>query len=466
VAALGPARQIDLERITELVCAGEPVDGSATCYRAVSRVESCQTLVFTPRGRVASKQVAAWPARRADGVERVADDLRRSFLATLERMTRPFARVGVVTGGGLDSGGLLAALVLLHRRGAGPEVQAYAMDFDSTNGDRPHLQSLAAHLGLSPTRVKPADAGRYVRRSLVIDGAPLVLPGVAVALDLGARAAQQGAEALLTGVGGDEVADGDMSTFSARARRGDLLGAVIDAARLRTPNGRRPFAQARDLVLRELVREALPPALLEALRRLLGRRRPSPAAAPDWAGPRLRRYLAADTARRPSEDFWSSLAADWVFLDAADSRGQLDTATGVPTLFPFLEAEYVDFLASVPPEMFFHDHRLRGLFRHAMRGILPESLRLREDKAEFEPLPDAIADVARDEPWFRELLRMEALGDLGIVEPERFRSAVTQVREHRDGRCWFDVWPAIAVEAFVRGLDGDTRVRAGEDARP
>jgi hypothetical protein len=83
--------------------------------------------------------------------------------------------------------------------------------------------------------------------------------------------------------------------------------------------------------------------------------------------------------------------------------------------------------------------------------LLPDSLRLREDKASFEPASDELARAVCHEPWFTALLRMEATGDLGLVLPRRFREAFGRFKDHRADRTWVEFWPALAVEAFALG---------------
>jgi asparagine synthase (glutamine-hydrolysing) len=143
--------------------------------------------------------------------------------------------------------------------------------------------------------------------------------------------------------------------------------------------------------------------------------------------------------------------------EAADERGQHEIAVGIPRLDPYLDAELIEFMLSVPARMLLHDHRMRGLYRQAMRGVLPESLRLRADKASFEPAISELFGGAAGNPAFQELLRMEALGDLGMVEPRSYREALARTIAGKSRRGWLETWPALTVEAFVRHHNGRHR---------
>jgi asparagine synthetase B (glutamine-hydrolysing) len=452
-ASLDRVPSINVDRLGELIINGPPLDIAATPYSGVLRLESCQTIRLG-RQVSASKHLPRWSPLRGDPPDDVARLFRTALFETAERAVRPFAKVAVMAGGGVDSAGLLAALVLSRRQGSGVDVDAFAMDFGGRGDDRPHLEALVRHLHIEPTRVRPAEAAVTLPGAFVADGWPNRLPGMALVVLMGLRARQEGAGALVMGLGGDEISDGDVSIFATRARSGEPLGALVDLFRLRAPWSSSRFARVRDLLLRRLIVDALPVSGRRAWRRFREKRAVRHSSEWSWGGPRLRELLEQPSVWHDKQDFWSALATDWVLLDCADIRNQHETAMGIPRLDPFLDAEFVAFMSAIPPAMFFYDHRVRGLYRRAMIDILPDSLRLRTDKACHEPVNDELVRAVRDEPWLERLLRMEALGDLKLVEPRRFRSVFMDYIEHRNGRAWLAVWPVLAVEAFVR--DGGT----------
>ncbi len=109
-------------------------------------------------------------------------------------------------------------------------------------------------------------------------------------------------------------------------------------------------------------------------------------------------------------------------------------------------------LASLPPDLLFDGERLRGLYARAMSGLVPDSIRLRDDKADFEPALVASLAGLLGRPALDSLLEMRALGDLGIVEPAAYRARFAQLSVS-DGAMWTEVWPALGLEAFVRAFD-------------
>jgi asparagine synthase (glutamine-hydrolysing) len=177
-----------------------------------------------------------------------------------------------------------------------------------------------------------------------------------------------------------------------------------------------------------------------------------------WAAPRLRELLAEPRGASRREGWFSSLTTSTDLLEIADMRGQFEVAVGLPRVDPYLDDKMVRLLASFPPAELCHGHRYRGLFSLAMRGVLPDSVRLRPDKASFDPLPGAILGAV-DPQVVRGLVGMEALADLGLVRPREFRDAFARVERGEGGGDWLDVWPALAIEAFVRGAPGTASSR-------
>jgi len=147
-------------------------------------------------------------------------------------------------------------------------------------------------------------------------------------------------------------------------------------------------------------------------------------------------------------------------MEVVDFRSQLREALGSEQLDPLIDDDMIAFVSSLSPELLFHGGRTRGLLRAAMEGLVPDTVRLRTDKAHFEPAMTAAVRAAGGFEAFADLAAVPHLAELGLVEPSPFRTAFDALsRAPEDwGAGWLEVWPAIAVEAFV------SRYRAG-DAR-
>jgi asparagine synthase (glutamine-hydrolysing) len=177
----------------------------------------------------------------------------------------------------------------------------------------------------------------------------------------------------------------------------------------------------------------LPEALRQPLRRLAGK----PAATrPDWLDP-----------SRVAFDERDPYLADGLKMGSLnDMSYSLLTATGLPMLLhwedrdsmahsvesrlPFLDFRLVEFVLGLPPDFKLSGATTKRVLRAAMQGILPESVRNRQDKMGF---------VTPEELWIRE----EA--------PELFRTELRRAIEASHG---FITTDALArLEAVIAGRE-------------
>jgi asparagine synthase (glutamine-hydrolysing) len=452
VEILDDPRAFDLECLGALGLAQSRPDPRSTPYLGIKRVLACETLTFTRQGVRRATTLPLLPERRPGTARDHAHALREELAEAVARAIRGFSAVGVFAGGGLDSSGLLALLAERARRGESLRFTGVTYDFAGPGDDRPHLAALLEMTGATTLRLAPGEIRELLSTFFVQEAAPCTWPTCPIELLGAQRAKAWGADVLMGGVGGDDVLDGDESRFAERVLRGEL-GAVVEAMTQRVTWTRSTPTKILDLIVRPVLRRSVPPSVLAWHRRRWQRGREAWA----WAGPRLRDLLdpAVETAHH---DGWlGRMAVDQNCVDYSDARGQTETACGLPWVDPYLDPTFVSFLATLPPEELFYGRRQRGLFREAMKGLLPESLRLRPDKASFETLGDEMFAAVGGLAAFAPLLTMEATADLGLVRPAPFRRTFERVvRKEATRRGWLEVWPMLAVECFLR--DASVRV--------
>jgi hypothetical protein len=253
------------------------------------------------------------------------------------------------------------------------------------------------------------------------------------------------------GLGGDELFDGDPRCLALRALSGDVLGAVREASTIRVPWEASRIGRVRDFVLRPIAVHATPRRVRWLARRR--RRRLS------WAGPVMQRVLDRpapeperenDFGPRTPEQFFRALSDSTYALEISDARAQVAYETGCATIEPYRDERLVAFVARLPPAALLHGGYMRGLFRHAFRGLVPDAVRLRTDKASFEPALDAMHRPIGGRGAFSALASMRALEDLGVVRAKEYKDAFDAfLRKDDPGSDWIAVWPALSVEAFA-----------------
>ena len=127
---------------------------------------------------------------------------------------------------------------------------------------------------------------------------------------------------------------------------------------------------------------------------------------------------------------------------------------------PFLDDDFLRFVATLPPLSLMQGGFLRGLMRDAMRGLVPESLRLRETKGTFYWFVEQTLEKAGSLDVLKALADTRMLADLGLVEPKSFREFFDALRSApNDSVNYSDAWRVLAAEAFLRLHAGENHAR-------
>ncbi len=398
-------------------CAHLPAYGDRSIYTEISEV---------PPGSRATITKTGWSLTRLSPPSSASDDASAGDL--LEVLTRAVGsaagtaptRLGILTGGGLDSGALLAIA-----RALGHDVNAFAIDFAGDDSDRPYLAALCRAHDLTPSRVSVGE--QTFELGVEAAGLPLTWPSGALEATLLARARQWGAAVVLSGAFADASLDGDPEAASRVILRGGVtkaiaIGRAFDYASL--------AAGARRALLPH-VRRFVPAPVRRALRALRGQRdRPAVRA---FDGPRLRRaredaWARARDVRAPIElDAEARLTRAFFSPELAllaELRAQEEALSGVLRVDPYLCQGLQTFALSLRPEVLLANGRRRGLFRDAVTDLLPAALVERAGKASFRPLHAAL--LAGDRHELPD--SFSSLAALGIVDGAAANQALAHAR--------------------------------------
>lgn len=393
---------------------GEDIDLDRTAFEGVFRVPPGHRLCSGPQG-VAVEQYWQLEAPPCYAGHDSAVLLREALGAATAACAKAQTGVGAMLSGGLDSSSLVA---LAAQNVPGPlKTLSFVYGADKSYDETPHIDAVTEAFGTVSHKIPitegvPLDAlDPIIQEQMDF----FLAPGLPKSRRIYAEARTLGLAALIDGHGGDEAIShgyGRLVELAAgrkyRALAREALGAsqvhgvpflALLAGHLGTYGG----LPARHPLRRMLMKTA----------RVLSRR----ANVSDWSGkaasliaPDLRasfddtaRYAREVLLNQPS-DFRRAeqithirALTDPLMVHSFEVLHRSATAAGILPCYPFMDRRVVTLSLSLPADQKLRGGRSRWILRQAMQGILPDSVRLRKDKAEFgNEIRDTVTAYYRD----------------------------------------------------------------------
>lgn len=431
--------------------------GSDTLYAGVRRLEPGAMLRLDRGG---AREERYWTPRfvepLSESAGQIAEWTRAALDLAVQRKIAPEGVTAVIMSGGLDSASVAAVAASV----APGHVSACSAVFPEHPAvdESALIGELRETLGLGgvTAEVRPGGLLASALESLDAWGLPLLSWGDFWALPLLRGAAAEGVTVTIGGDGGDELFGARAHLLADRLRGGHLLQA-LQLARELPGAGDHPARRdvARMLADFGLI-GALPYRLHELARRSLRRED-----GPGW--------LRADAARdlRASADplAWKRLDGPrwWAEIAHGVTRGVEEigvfehqrrraASAGLEARHPLFDLDLLELCLRQPPLASFDRHRSRPTLRAAMSGLLPDSVRLRPQKALFDSvLVDCL--TGRDGELVRQLVcgegaELGAYVDRNGLEQALFGSG-SEIPRYSFRWMW-QLWRLTTAECWLR----------------
>lgn len=440
-----------------------------TVLDGIRKVPAAGVLDLDPAGRRQARRFWDPPLPSGDGgpdAGEAAQLLREALRTAVARRSRGPQETAVLLSGGLDSASVAGVARGLLGEDAAPR-RAYSAVFPRhrTGDESALIEALDRELGLEGTVAEIREAATlpgvldFVERF----GLPPISPNLFFWNPLHARAADDGTRVLLDGEGGDELYGLSPYLLSDRLRAGRVRAAAglvhgIPGADRGVP---------RKVVLRWLAGTGLgglAPARAHALSRRLrpGRSRPVPWLAPATAAAYDATAPGGAWKRLPGPRWWAFVthavtrAGTALSYDHGRRRAAL---AGVVPRHPLVDVDCIELALSLPPELAFDPRHSRPVLREAVRGLVPDEVRLRPSKSTFDEVFQA-ALTGPELVVVRGLLgadaRVGAHVDLAAVRAELDAPPAGFL----DRRWWaLRVWRLLTAECFLRHLEDPAEPR-------
>jgi asparagine synthase (glutamine-hydrolysing) len=214
------------------------------------------------------------------------------------------------------------------------------------------------------------------------------------------------------------------------------------------------------------VARAAPPAwLMQAARRTIGRAR-AMRRYPPWFHKRFReRAIERSLDRARAQRRYGSEHARYCVQTATSGhyRAAVQYTTSaaaarqIDAAFPFADRDLVCFIASIPGEIVSHGGMSKALLRHAMKGVAPDSIRLRRSKADFTGFTNRAA-LAERQSTARLLGADSFAARAGFLDPDVLRSRTTAafgaLANDRSAQLGWDIAGTLGLELWLRRFCG------------
>ncbi len=440
-----------------------------TYFEAVRRIPPGHALRMSPAGR---RMYRHWdPVRPEEDVDWVSEDELERFDSLLDQaLDRCIdgGQAGIWLSGGFDSVTVAAIAADRCRRHGWPDPQALSLIFPHPDANEESVQrGVANALGLPHFLMEFFDAvGDQGMLAPALDmargwPAPLLSFWLPAYRQLGLEGRRRGCTTILTGGGGDEWLT-VTPTYAA-----DLLLALDFKGLYRLGQSHsRSFRTSRLRVMRNLlwrfggrqviaaaVGHAAPWAMRARRRRRLAR------AMPDWVAPdpALRQALDQRAEIRsypPPKDFYMrelratldhplvSMSQEEVFENGRRFGGRV--------LQPFLDADLVDFLFRVPPELLNRGGYAKGLVRQTVARRFPELGFARKKKVTATAFSRPLLAAEGARIW-KSMEGTPALVEAGLVDPDGVGGCIEEALAFgASGRYGYRIWDILSLEAWLQ----------------
>jgi asparagine synthase (glutamine-hydrolysing) len=385
----------DDDALADLLLGGDPYERERTCFAGISRVLPGHTIVVTPE-KVRSFQHWDFDTTRqirCASIEEYAERLRALFEQAVRRRLRSSHPVAVLVSGGLDSSAILCQAELLKSADASvAPCVGFSMTFpQGTDADEQQfLNDIEAAHKISVRKLACTEL-RFVDDKTALWNSELPQLAWDARSEVLHVASQTGCRIVLDGYYGDQMLAN--------------AGYMVDLARsFSWRRLQREFAEwgrwmteVHPRVLRQelrwiLSRGLVPYRLVRVVRRRMGM---TEERSPAWYARPFRerafqRYVNSQRSPRPFASHYAQTCFEFLMarprLNTIEADNKTAANRALEKAYPFMDTDLVEFLLAIPGSVVHWKGIPKGLFRQAMKGTLPDSIRLRHWKGDFTAL--------------------------------------------------------------------------------
>jgi asparagine synthase (glutamine-hydrolysing) len=440
----GVPRRADPGRLYDYLRFGRTDHGGATLFAGIRQLPAAHYLHVSLDRPTPAEPIRYWQVDLDDRLDVSLDEasrrLRELFLENVRLHLRSDVAVGAALSGGIDSSAIVNSMRAVE---PGLDIHAFSYVADDPVLSEERWVDLVGHSAgarLHKVHSTPDELVADLDRLVHQQDEPFGSTSIYAQHRVFRRAREAGITVMLDGQGADEMLAGYRPYLAARLASLVKHNRWLEAWRFLRRAGRLPGTGGLVRLFLQTANLFVPPGLKGPLLRLLGRE-----PVPSWLNARWfrshgvsllppalsrQRDMLRDELRR------SLVESNLPMLLRYEDRNSM--AHSIESRVPFLTPPLVDFVYRLPEEhLIARDGTSKSVFRHAMRGIVPDAVLDRRDKIGFATPEKGWLTSLR--PWVETTLDGPAARQvpaLNLAGVRREWQAVLQGRKMFDFRVW------------------------------
>jgi asparagine synthase (glutamine-hydrolysing) len=428
-----------------------------TIFRHLKRLPAAHQMTVSTGGIVKRVSFDLDPRRqiRYRNDEEYADHFREIFAEAVRCRMRAIGGAAAHLSGGVDSTSVVGMIGLLRREGklADAPFETFSLLFDQPEADeRAYIFEAVKQLELTANYPAPVAVDLPMCAEAVLRYRDFTeYPNGGMWNHAWPAAREKGFRVLLSGAGADEWMSGSAHEYADLLSGGQwarLWRRMRDDSRLMSKTDDHGIP---DFFLRYAVWPLLPTSLHKLGRQLRNHRVVADFINPDFAqriglSDRLQWELPRPAGMTFAQyALYENFNSGWL-AHGLDIFDRSHARFGIEERHPFLDRRLYEFLMALPADQLARDHRRKYILRNAMRGLVPDSVLARRDKADFSPLFIEALERMGGERFF-DTMTLEAAG---WVDRDKFLAAYRNLtRNYKNSNMW-PLWSVFAMELWYR----------------
>lgn len=437
-------RRVNSGRLYDYLRYGHTDHTSETLFAEVHQLAPAHLLEISIDDPRPGGQEAYWKLDLSSpteiSFEDAAEKVRELFFENVRLHLRSDVPLGTALSGGIDSSSIVAVIRALHPR----DVELHTFSYiaaDPKINEESWIDLVTQATGAIPHKVRPGaeEILADLDSLIVAQDEPFGSTSICAQYCVFRLARESGIKVMLDGQGADEILGGYRYYMAARLASLVRQNKWDEALRFLGKSSEWPDVTTLGMLLRA-VDFLLPETWQGLARRLVGKDLVPSYLNAAWFRERNVKPISPHSLKEKHvlKDLLHQTLTETSLPHLLRYEDRNSMAFSIESRVPFLSPKLAQFMLSLPEDYVIpSDGTSKAVFRHAMRGIVPDAILNRRDKIGFAtPERDWLKSLR---PWVERVLASDSASQIPALNVKKVRQewdAVVRGRKPFDSRVW------------------------------